>query len=792
MPPPDASAPSPAAREKTLHDIFLDEDSFHALFDQLAHPVLVEDAAGRLVFLNLAAKQRFALPDRESLLGTPAVSLLLQTPGPSPEGSLAHRKGLRWQSFHRLPVHREGGTLAGVFSFGVASNREERLRRENDELRRLFDRLPQFVYLKDLEGRFRIANAALAAHLGTTPEDIIGRTDADFFDPPTAQAIRDDECRLLATGDKLVNKIERTVHPGTGQVRWLMTTKVPMCNDAGEAVGLGGMGTDVTVWHEAQTRVRLQAAALDAAANSILLTDHAGRIVWSNEATTRVTAYSREELHGLHLDELETGLPASGQLGRRWSQVRAGEIWTGEIVSRRKDGASVTEQATLTPLRDESGAVSNFIAIRSDITNRKRLEEENRRISAAIEHAEDAILLAGLDGHITYANRSFFHLFGAEAADIISQPLTHLFGGAKTGAVGDLPDLETILRHGWEERLEVPTKEGPPKLIRLRVSQIRDEEDGMLGFACYLYDLGAEQRQAEERRLMEVRLRQAQKLESIGHLAAGIAHEINTPTQFVGDNLHFLGESIESLSAIVRRLSEALGPEAHALGEGVRRELCALIAAADFDYLEEELPAALTQARDGVQRIAEIVKAMKEFSHPGTRDRKLARLNDALEKAVTVARNEWKYHADVTLELDPALEPVRCLPAEVNQVFLNLIVNAAHTVRDEVDRGRYEKGHITISTRQLDDAVEIRVADNGAGIPAEIRDRIFDPFFTTKGVGKGTGQGLAIAYDVIVHKHDGTILCESEEGAGTTFILHLPQGHPQTIDGAKAEAPLRR
>ena len=188
------------------------------------------------------------------------------------------------------------------------------------------------------------------------------------------------------------------------------------------------------------------------------------------------------------------------------------------------------------------------------------------------------------------------------------------------------------------------------------------------------------------------------------------------------------------------------------------------------------MPQAIRQSLEGTERVAKIVRAMKEFSHPGVEEKTAIDLNRAIESTVTVSRNEWKYVAEVVTDLDPDLPLVRCLPGDLNQAVLNLVVNAAHAIekRREVERNVDQLGHIAVSTRRVGDQVELRVADDGTGIPADVLPRIFDPFFTTKPVGKGTGQGLAITYSVVVEKHGGTIDVETESGRGTTFILRLP------------------
>jgi signal transduction histidine kinase len=282
-------------------------------------------------------------------------------------------------------------------------------------------------------------------------------------------------------------------------------------------------------------------------------------------------------------------------------------------------------------------------------------------------------------------------------------------------------------------------------------------------------------RDTTERRMLEAQLRQAQKLESIGQLAAGIAHEINTPTQYIGDNTRFLQDEFDSLSTLlVRCLSLQEAARSRSPREGALEELVACVEQSDLEYLLDEVPKAIAQTLEGVERVAKIVRSMKEFSHPGGEEKQAVDLNSALESTLTVSRNEWKYVAEAVTEFDPALPLVTCLPGDFNQVVLNLIVNAAHAIGDRVGDGANGKGRIVVRTRLDGPWVEIQVEDNGSGIPKEIQPRIYDPFFTTKPVGRGTGQGLAISHSIVTEKHHGTIRFETEPGRGTTFIVRLP------------------
>jgi len=279
----------------------------------------------------------------------------------------------------------------------------------------------------------------------------------------------------------------------------------------------------------------------------------------------------------------------------------------------------------------------------------------------------------------------------------------------------------------------------------------------------------------KEQNMLEIQLRHAQKLESIGQLAAGIAHEINTPTQFVSDNTRFLHEAFEDLGRFIdacnhlRETAEKKPISAEQLSQV--KELTEEI---DLDYLLEEVPKAISQSQDGLKRISRIVRAMKEFSHPGTEDTTPIDINVAIQSTIDVSRNEWKYHANMVTDLDPDLPLVPCIPGEFNQVILNTIVNGAHAIADMAGDNSEQMGTITIRTCRQGDWAKITISDTGTGIPESIRARIFDPFFTTKEVGKGTGQGLAIVYSAVVDKHSGRLDVESEIGKGTTFIIRLP------------------
>jgi len=522
---------------------------------------------------------------------------------------------------------------------------------ERNMLHALIDNIPDYIYVKDCESRFVLANSSVARLMGAEkPETLLGKTDFDFYPPEIARGFYEDEQEMMRSGEPIFNQEERNVD-STGREFHILSTKVPLRDGEGRIIGVAGIGRDITIrkrmenaLHEAERNYR---GIFDNAIVGIFQSTPSGRFLTVNSSMASTCGYDSPD----------------------------------EMI------ASITDIA------------------------RQFYVDPNRR-------KEFISLMDQLSGVLSFECEAF----------------------RKDGRKIWLSmSVRTIFQDG-----EVVRYEGMCEDIT-------------------------------ERKQLRGQLLQAQKLESVGHLAAGIAHEINTPTQYIGDNVRFMKDAFQDMKHLLAHYERMLMlAKSGALTPESIWEIEEAVNHADAGYLLAEIPKAVDQTLEGVARVSTIVGAMKEFSHPGTKEKIPVDLNHSIASTITVARNEWKYVADLETEFDPALPPILCLPGELNQVILNLIVNAAHAIADVVHHGGPEKGMIRVQTLNLPEWAEIRVQDTGSGIPEEIRTKIFDPFFTTKEIGKGSGQGLAIAHSVIVDKHAGTIHFETKTGSGTTFIIRLP------------------
>ena len=569
---------------------------------------------------------------------------------------------------------------------------------------------------------------------------------------------------------------------------------------------------------QAEAELKRLALVVQKMHNAVVLTDAAGCIEWANQGFTHMTGYDLSEVLGKkpgHVLQGEKTDPHTVAAIRQ--SLAARQPFEGEIYNYRKDGTGYWLSLSISPIEDENGVLQGYISLEMDISERKTMEEELRRthdelelrviertleygcankslqleinerkradrelgeaqgfLSKVLNSLPNPIFVKDEKGKFRLVNTAFTELYGKPVEELIGKGDTdfHSPEEAQKFIEDDRQVMESQEEKFILEEQHTDFQGNVHWLQTVKRPMVMGEN-----MPRYLLGICTD---LTERRELENQLSHAQKMESIGQLAAGIAHEINTPTQYVGDNTRFVRESFSELGGVLGKFTELL---ASVRGGLVPPELIAQvekeIEAADVEYLLEEIPHALQQSLEGISRIAHIVQAMKDFSHPGASEKRAADLNKAIASTITVARNEWKYVADLETNFDETLPFVPCLLSEFNQVILNMTINASHAIADVIGEGATSKGKITITTANIaDEWAEIRISDTGSGIPPQARSRIFDPFFTTKEVGQGTGQGLAISHNVIVEKHKGQLSFETEMGQGTTFIIRLPLAEP--------------
>lgn len=423
---------------------------------------------------------------------------------------------------------------------------------------------------------------------------------------------------------------------------------------------------------------------------------------------------------------------------------------------------------------DEKGEVSHLDGFISDISERKAFELEQNKLATAVQQADELVIITNLEGTIEYANPASERITGYSQQELLGQNPRILKSGKQADAVYEEMWGTLLAGRVWRHQLVNRKKDHTEYVADVAISPIRNSQGELTHFVQV-------QRDITHQINLEKNLQQAQKLEAMGTLAGGIAHEINTPAQFVTTNLDFLIESFPDLTDFITYCMSVADTDSDDFDQ-MKEKLSQMQDEKDIDYLLEEFPLALQQSQEGVSQISRIVRSMKQFAHPGEEGKSHANLNESLQNTATVCRNEWKYVADLLFHLDENLPLVPCLQSEMNQVFLNIIVNGAHAIESN-RKDEEEKGTITITTRTIDDFVEILISDTGGGIPENIGQRVFDPFFTTKEVGRGTGQGLAIAHRIVTEKHGGELYFESEEGVGTTFHIRLPLNPEEQEEG---------
>ena len=630
------------------------------------------------------------------------------------------------------------------------------------------------VLITDLAGRIEWVNEAFGPLFGYPADQIAGRSWTTLLFSTTA-ADRD-ELRLESLALDPLNGREVPAHTASGRPVHLRIRVRPFVESDGRHTGYVLTAFDITerkhLHDELAAERDLLEAVVEALPAWVFWKDVDDRYLGCNTAFARQAGLADPtDMAGRATGELD--LPETWRSTAQTADLQV--IASGHATSSAPyplatpDGAPRHLVDHRVPLRDAAGRTHGMVGVVTDVTSlveaTQRVADIERRWDLALQGSGVGVWDWAPGQRTLYLSPCWKEMLGFGDHEIESTPeswisLVHPADRAATGEAlrgyfhGRAEDLsiEQRLRH----------RDGTYRWVLVRGRAAARGARGMptrvVGTTSDITDI---------KRTQNARAT-AGKLEAIGQLAAGVAHEINTPSQYVNDNLRFLADAVRDMTAVVAEIRSRLSArDTIAAGEVLQ-----VLQAGDFEYLGAECPKAIEQSIEGIARISTIVRALKELSHPG-QEKVPTDVNRVVSSAVTLATNEWKYVAEVDLHLDAELPTITATPSEIQQVVVNLVVNAAHAIEAAPRQGGGRTGLIRISTSHDADAVELRVSDNGCGIPEELQGRIFDAFFTTKPVGKGTGQGLAIVQNIVA-SHGGYVHVDSTAGRGTTFIVRLP------------------
>ena len=581
-----------------------------------------------------------------------------------------------------------------------------------------------------------------------------------------------------------------------GKRRYIFFEAAPIKNSRNEIIAAVETLEDITERKLVQetmdnqiVQIRKMSRAIEQSPASIVITNLDGVIEYVNPRFCQTTGYTSDEAIGQSPRILKSGEMSPDGYAELWRALLSGKEWRGEFHNKRKDGTLYWEYASISPLFDKYGITTGYLAVKEDITERKAAEAElainrieleknhdeleqvfeqvehaKREWEETLDHLRDYIILTDPESHIRRCNKLLAEDTGRTITELVGMDWRELIVEAGfsfvtfNGTTGEMSNQRS--KRSYDITVYPVEVEGQ---LTGYVVSINDTTE----IRATTQEL---EKAYSELKEAQLQIFQQEKMASIGQLAAGVAHEINNPMGFISSNLATLDKYIVRLAEFIAAGDESLIECAASIDvdklKTIRKQL-------KIDYVMEDSRQLIAESQDGAGRVRRIVQDLKSFSRVDQAECALINLNETLETTINIAWNEIKYVATLNREFGD-IPLVKCFPQQLNQVFLNLLVNAAHAIGEN-------QGTITVRTWSENEFVFVSVADSGCGIPEEIQQRIFEPFFTTKEVGKGTGLGLSISYDII-RKHDGEITVESEVGRGTTFIVRLPVEGPKDQD----------
>lgn len=679
----------------------------------------------------------------------------------------------RYLFFEAVPLLDENNEIFGaVETLEDITERkliEESVLDHNTFLQTIMEAIPNLIYYKGEDQRYLGCNKAFLDFLGHSRVEVVGKKLEDFMPEKYARETVSYDYKVIDS--KKAVSYETTMINSQHEERRLIANKAPFFKHDGSLAGIVGSFSDITELTRLHEKINRLSMAVDQSSSTIVMTDVDGNIEYVNRKFTETSGYTAEEAIGKNPHILESGVLSPEIYAGIWKTISSGKIWSGEYHHHRKDDSLYWESASISPLVDERGTITGYLAVKDDITERKQsdarfaelfrlVEHAKREWENTLDHLRDFVILADSEHRIIRSNRILADLTG--------------------NSIDSLAGLD------WRELLEksgfkfFSFSENRGELFHSRSARYYDiniypiiEQNENKGFVVSLNDttelrtIAKELEKAySELEEAQLQLFQQEKLASVGQLAAGVAHEINNPMGFISSNLGSLEKYLNRLAEFISLGDQALATSGDSAAkmqmQDARKRL-------KIDHVLDDSHQLIVESLDGASRVRRIVQDLKSFSRVDQAETAYINLNELLETTINIANNEIKYVATLNREFGD-IPQIKCFPQQLNQVFLNLLVNAAHAMEEK-------QGTITVRTFSEGENVLVQVSDTGSGMPEDIMKRIFDPFFTTKEVGKGTGLGLSISYDII-KKHGGDIKVESEVGVGASFTVRLPVNSP--------------
>ncbi|MFZ5587392.1 MAG: PAS domain S-box protein [Thermodesulfobacteriota bacterium] len=727
---------------------------------------------------GLELPELFHPGDRKKLLR--CLAGLAQAP-PRPaiiETRLSPALGEHWVELRltRLDDADPGWMLGILQDIQRRRQAQESLKRSERRYRRLLDGMLEGCQIIAPDLTYVYVNQAAAGQGRRQAKDLVGRKLTEVYpnlerDNPLLMAkIR--QCLEQGATERFANEF---VYPD-GSRGWFELSLRPVPE------GVFILSMDITAREKARRELqeseRKYRTLFNSMAQGGVYQDREGAIIDANPAAEVILGLTLDQMRGrTSLDPRWRSIREDGSEYPGYEHPSMLALMSGETVKDRvmgvynpRDNATRWIKVTAVPQYDQDGqAPARVFTTFEDITELKLIEKSLRaseqKFRTLFNSAGDAIFILDASGRFIEVNEVACQRLGYSRQELLGMTPRDI----------DTPEAAALV----EERVRMVLAKGEATFESSQMA--KDGRVMPVEINARLIDLEGQPallsmaRDISERKATHLALARAQKMEAIGQLAAGIAHEINTPTQYIYTNVEFLAQAFQDLLGAVHRMEKALDEAAP--GEGVD----ALRAAwggermeIGFDDLEADVSEAMAACLEGLGRVKAIVESMRYFSHPGSGEMKLVDVNRILANAVVVSKNAWKYHATLETDLQDGLPLTPAFESDLSQAVLNIIVNAAQALEEAYGGSQELRGRIVMRSRREEDWVTISIGDNGPGIPPDVRHAIFDPFFTTKEVGKGTGQGLAIAHSAIVDKHGGSLSFETEIGRGTTFFIRLP------------------